>query len=511
MSTVTFAAIDIGSFELMMKIYEFNKSGKMKELDCIRYRLYLGQDTYKYGKISFEKINELWEQLIQFKGIMSSYGVQQVRVCTTSAIRETENMRLVLEQIGTRTGFDVEVLSNSEQRFLEYKAIATKDESFNQMIQKKTAIADIGGGSLQMSLFNRDRLIATQNMRLGALRIRERLEESSYCSNQYIPMIEELIENDLGTFERLYIQNMKIENIIVVGEVPTRLIHAVGERDERISRKQYMEFYKNTITKSPEKIGRELGISADYNQMIYPVMVLLKSIISRTGADTLWAPGVYLCDGIAYDYGVRKKLIKEKHTFEEDILAAAERISCRYMCNQEHTARVRSFAVTIFDGIKKVHGMGKRERLLLEIIAMLHDCGKYVSLSYAPQSSYNIVMSTEIIGLSHLERQIVANTIRYNTLKIDEQEMLVHQLGEKAYLTMYKLAAILKIANVLDRSHRQKAEQLKVVYKDGVLTIQVDTCADFSLEKKFFMEKAEFFEEVFCIGIDLKLKNKVLR
>lgn len=511
MSGLTFAAIDIGSFELMMKIYEFNKSGKMKQLDCVRYRLYLGQDTYNHGKIGFDKMNELCEQLIHFKDIMDSYGVEQVRICTTSAIRETQNTRLVLEQIMTKTGLKVEVLSNSEQRFLEYKAIATKDEYFNRMIQKKTAVADIGGGSLQMSLFNKDRLIATQNMRLGALRIKERLEETGYGSNRYISMIEELIENDLGTFERLYIRDMKIENIIVVGEVPSRLIHAIGERDERVSSKQYMEFYESTIMKSPEKIGKELEMSADYSQMIYPAMVLLKSIINRTGADTLWAPGVHLCDGMAYDYGVKKKLIKEKHDFEEDILAAAERISARYMCNQEHTTKVRSYGVTIFDTIKKIHGMGKRERLLLEIIAMLHDCGKYISLSHAPQSSYNIVMSTEIIGLSHLERQIVANTIRYNTLDMSEQETLVQQLGEKAYLTMYKLAAILRIANVLDRSHRQKVDKVKAVFKNGILTIHVDTWEDLSLEKKFFMEKAQFFEEVFCVKIDLKLKNKVLR
>lgn len=506
MAVTTFAAIDIGSYELMLKVYEMNGRNGLKQLDCVRYRLDLGKDTYTAGRISFDKMNELCEQLQKFKEIMKSYKVEQYRICTTSAIRETENTRLVLEQIKTKTGMTVDVLSNSEQRFLEYKALATREETFNEMIQKETAVADIGGGSLQMSLFDKDRLIATQNMRLGAVRIKERLEESSYRSTRYITMIEELIENDLEAFERLYLQEQKLKNIIVTGEVATRLIHGIGMESQFVSGKQYLKFYKDTISKSPEQIGKELGMSPDYTQMIYPVMVLLRSIIKRTKAEALWAPDTHLCDGMAYDYGVSKRLIKERHNFEEDIIAAAGNISRRYMCNPEHTVKVRSYAVQIFDAMKKVHGLGKRERLLLEIIAMIHDCGKYISLSYAPQSSYNIIMSTEIIGLSHLEREIVANTIMYNTLAMPRQEILLQKLGEKAYLTVYKLSAILKVANVLDRSHKQKVDAVRATLKDGELVISVDAKEEIALEKQVFVEKARFFEEVFCVKVNLKIK-----
>lgn len=506
MAVTTFAAIDIGSYELMLKVYEMNGRSGLKQLDCVRYRLDLGKDTYTAGRISLHKLNELCEQLQKFKEIMKSYGVEQYRVCTTSAIRETENTGLVLEQMKTKTGMSVEILSNSEQRFLEYKALATREETFNEMIQKETAVADIGGGSLQMSLFDKDRLIATQNMRLGAVRIRERLEESSYRSARYITMIEELIENDLEVFERLYLQERKLKNIIVTGEVATRLIHGIGMESPFISGKQYLRFYKDTIFKSPEQIGTELGMSPDYTQMIYPVMVLLRSIIKRTKTEALWAPDTHLCDGMAYDYAVSRHLVKEKHNFEEDILAAAGNIARRYMCNQEHTDIVRSYAVQIFDAMKKVHGLGKRERLLLEIITMIHDCGKYISLAYAPQSAYNIIMSTEIIGLSHLEREIVANTVMYHTLPMPRQEMLLPKLGEKAYLTVYKLSAILKVANVLDRSHKQKITAVHTVLKDGELIITAAAKEEIALEKQLFREKARFFEEVFCVKINLKIK-----
>ena len=68
------------------------------------------------------------------------------------------------------------LLSNSEQRFLDYKSVASKGESFRRIIEEKTAVVDIGGGSLQISLFDSDTLVSTQNLRLGVLRMQEMLQ-----------------------------------------------------------------------------------------------------------------------------------------------------------------------------------------------------------------------------------------------------------------------------------------------------------------------------------------------
>ncbi len=126
--TKLFAAIDVGSYEVGMKIVEFSKKNGMKEIDYIRHRIELGTDTYNTGKISQERVDELCETLSRFTQIMEDYRVDDYRSYGTSAIRETENTLIVTEQIKLRTGLTVEVLSNSEQRFLHYKAIASKTD-----------------------------------------------------------------------------------------------------------------------------------------------------------------------------------------------------------------------------------------------------------------------------------------------------------------------------------------------------------------------------------------------
>ena len=158
-------------------------------------------------------------------------------------------------------------------------------------------------------------------------------------------------------------------------------------------------------------------------------------------------------------------------------------------------------AVHIFDKTRKLHGLGMRERLLLRIAVILHGCGKFISLSNAGECAYNIIMSMDIIGLSKEEKEIIANVAKYNTVPFVDYE----QIGSNSlitrdnYLVIAKLAAILRIVNSLDLSHKQKFKETKMTLRERELVINISSDDDLSLEKKEFAEKAAFFEEVFSV------------
>ena len=103
------------------------------------------------------------------------------------------------------------------------------------------------------------------------------------------------------------------------------------------------------------------------------------------GADTggekhLGAGCASLCDGMAYEYAERNNLLPVSHDFEEDIIACAKSISKRYQGSKKRSETLEQIALRIFDSMKKVHGLSKRDRLLLQIATILHDCGKYISM-----------------------------------------------------------------------------------------------------------------------------------
>lgn len=505
-----FAAIDVGSYEIGMKIYEISQKYGIKEIDNIRYVMELGRDTYTNGSISFELIEELCDVLYRFNGIMKEYDVYDYRANATSAIREAKNAHIILDRIKVRTGMEVKILSNSEQRFLCYKAIASKENDFNRIIRKPTAIVDVGSGSIQISLFDRDALITTQNIRLGSLRIREMLPSVNVDSAHMERLIEELIDNDLQTFCKLFLQKKEIKNIIAVGDYIAYFAN-LARRDagkDYLTREQFMEAYELVRGRTPEQFAKQMGISVESASLIIPCLMVYKKLIETTSTGLIWIPGVTLCDGIAASYAEKHMKLSFSHDFSKDIVIASRNIAKRYMGNAGHTELLEESALGIFDIMKKYHGLGKRERTLLQIAAILHDCGKYVSMNQPADASYNIIMSTEIIGLSHMERETVANIVRYNTKEFAYSAKTDKDMTSGMYLTVAKLTAILRIANAMDRSHKQKFHDFKMALKDDELIITAETIEDISLEKALFRQKADFFEEMYGIRPVLKKKKE---
>ena len=205
------------------------------------------------------------------------------------------------------------------------------------------------------------------------------------------------------------------------------------------------------------------------------------------------------------------KLLKGGHNFENDILMAAKNIGKRYAVNRPHVQNLEMTALAMFDATKKMHGMKERERLLLQMAVMLHDVGKYISFNNVADSSYNIIMSNEIIGLSHIEREMVALIARYNTVTLPSYDELVMEssLSAEQYLTVSELTAIVRLANALDRSHLQKIQAIRATLKERELQLSLTVNRDFTLEQGLCQEKLDFFNEVFSIQPVIKLKRQM--
>ena len=510
MAITTFAAIDLGSYEVSMKVFELSKKLGMREVDYIRYRMDLGKDTYSQRHLTGERLQELCKVLEGFREIMDGYQVQDYRVCATSAFREMENSTITLEQIYRRTGMKVEILSSSEQHFLGYKSIAAIEAGFKKMIQKGTAILDVGGGSTQISLFDKDTLVTTQNLRIGSLRIRERLRDLMKKTTHYDQLIAEYIRNELVVFERLYLKDRNVKNVILLGDFLQDIIFREELADRIITREEFGNRYEQLVYKTADSLALEMDIPPEYASLVVPMMVIYKNIIDLFGAEAIWAPGVSLADGIAYDYGEKHKILKTNHNFENDILVAARNIGKRFSSGKNHIQGTTNLALMIFDGMKKIHGMGPRERLLLQIAVLLHDCGKYISMTNVAECSYNIIRYTEIIGLSQAEQKIIANVVRYNREDFADFEEVsrLEGLDKNSYLLVAKMVAILRLANAMDRSHYQKVEALKAVIREEELHVVVDSSKDVSLELGLLKDKLDFFETIFGIRPVIRRKRK---
>lgn len=489
MQVTTFAAISIGSYELEMKIFEISPQNGICEVDRIAHVVELGRDTYNKDKISFEMVDQLCDILYDFSNIMKGYKVKTYTACATSAIREAINSKSILDRIKVRTGLDVTLLSNSEQRFISYKAFSMRKNIVDQAMKECTLLVDIGAGSAQITLFDKGRLITTQNIRLGVLRVRELLARLAQNADRYKAILEEYIDNDLETFTKIFLEGYKVINIVGTGENISYLNIAHDDKPY-VTKDEFLEIYEQLIRYSEEELADKLDIPETHASLMAPSLMLFARLFSFTDAKKLWAPNVKFCDGLAVDYAQKNKLIKLKRDFNEEILSATRQIASRYKCNEPHTRFVEMAALVIFDAMKKVHGLGERERLMLQLAAIMHDSGKFVSLIYPSEAGYDIIMTSEIIGLSHEERLTVAKIIKYNARDFDYTETTLMES---------KLIAMLRLANALDRSHRQKMKDLKASLDGNELVLSTSTYEDITLEYGLFKEKTELFEDIYGV------------
>ena len=514
MAVKLFASIMIGSTETEMKLYEVSARKGFHMFDCLSCRIDLGNDAYERDTLSIAKMERLIETLTEYRQIMEGYHVDAYRMVGTSALREIRTAVITKDYIEQRTGLELTVLSNSEQRFLDYKSIASQTESFESVIKKGTAIVNIGGSSLQISVFDKDKLITTQNVRIGRITTRNRLYPVAKNNEHFEQLLKELLAHEIAGFGKLYQKDRQIRTLIATNKELQLLFRSLYPRRESliITKQEMLEARDRFVPMNPEELGKECRIPTEFAMFVSPALIICLYLLEHFDSESVWVPEISIGDGLAYDYAVENKAVLNPHAFDEDIIAASRSIAKRYKSNQAHIRNVEYLSLTIFDKTKKLHKLGARERLFLQISAILHNCGKYISLTDVSDCAYNILMATEIIGLSHAERQIVANIVRFNTASFHYYDNLVAvtSVSREEYLIIAKLTAILRAANALDRAHRQNIKDINVTLKNDELVLSTTSNEDLTLERATLEEEDSLFEEVFHMKPVLRQKRKAV-
>lgn len=511
MAYKTFAAIYVGSSEIALKVYQISSKKNFKQIDYISKIIELGKDTYSKGYLTTESIKQVCDILNGFKKKLKEYQITEYRAYATSAVREAENSEIVLDAIKRTTNIEVTVLSNSEQRYINFKGLVARYENFHQVVSKNTAFIDVGAGSVQVSLFDKNNMVVTENMHIGAVRVRDYVSIMGNKSGRLDKVISDYVENDIVTFRNIYLNDKEIKNIVAVGEVANAVKKIVPELniDDKIKREQFDAIYNRIVSMPPQELSERYGIPYERATLMLPNIIIYQSFLNNCKAEEIYVPKVDFCDGILASYMDEGSRTVFEHNFEDDIIASAQAISKKYKSNKNHIEKTAEYALKIFDAVKKPYGLGKKERLQLHIASLLHECGNYISMQNGAVNSAYIVENTEIIGLSHKERMEVANIIKYNVLYLPSKEKISSILDGCDYMTIAKLTSILRLANILDKSHTQKIEDVSITIKDEQLIISAKTYEDISLEAGLFEARADFFEKVYGIRPVLRLRRGV--
>jgi len=505
------AAIDVGSHAICMKIGELKENGEFRELENFRKIETLGHDTFNYGKISFKSVEKVCNILKIFKGTMNDYDIKYYKAMATSAIREASNRDYIVDQIKLKTGLDINVIDNSEEQYLIHKAIKHKLDNYERIIEEGAVIVVIGAGSIQITIYKDSNLISSQNVKMGALRIKEVLSTFENETIKYHKILDEYITANFEGLDFFNEDNFCKHFIAVGGEI-SLIRKVIGIKEENysfssLSYEQFISLLKNLSCKSSEEIMENYNVKKERAEVIIPSMMLFEKFIVRTDADVMLIPDISLTDGIIINLFEEMNKPKITSKIYQDIITNAKVFAEKFHYNATHCETVCNNAVILFDELKSIHGL-EDEKILLITASILHDIGKYINVNDHHIHSYEIIRSIKLFGMSKEQMILVANIARYHSEDVPKYEdSNFNVLSEEDRLKVAKLVAIIRLADALDRSHKQKITIKSVKVKERKVIIKCLSNQNTQLEEWTFKTKALFFQEVFGITPVLNVKR----
>lgn len=503
------AVIEIGSTGIRALVAELCADGSYAILDGAGRPLPLGRDVFTSGSLSRDSLRETLAVLRGFKELIAAYGIrpEDAKVIGTSALREASNRDALIDRIALQTGFKVDVVDAIEENHYMYLAVqhALGDDA-RYFSRGNSIILEIGGGSTELMLLRRGKIVAVHSLRLGTVRADEQMR-SSVGSTGYLQRF--LVDNVRTACDGLEdeLSLAGIRSFIVIGS-DARFAASVAGIDGRadyrvVPRAEFVEFVDRLKGMSVEAVVAEYRLPYAEAEALIPGIVIISLFLERTGAEELVVPNVSIREGLllALAGGKREEIALE---IRKQALASVLNLGRRYRFDEAHARQVADSSLALFDSLAELHGMGARERGLLEAAALLHDVGSFVRSSGHHRHSEYIVNNSEIFGLRKDDIAVLACLVRYHRKAgPDPGHPSYASLPRAERAAVLKLSALLRIADALDRGHTQGVRVVGTELREDSMVLKTEGQLDLSLERLSLAEKADLFEEAFGLKVTL--------
>jgi exopolyphosphatase/guanosine-5'-triphosphate,3'-diphosphate pyrophosphatase len=220
-----------------------------------------------------------------------------------------------------------------------------------------------------------------------------------------------------------------------------------------------------------------------------------------------------LREGVLHEIAREVFSRKEPHRYNSDarqILLATRSFGRRLEYDQQHAEHVRELSLMLFDQLQPVHHLPVHARVQLEAGALLHDVGHRVSHRGHHKHGEYLALNGDIPGLQGRDRHIVAAVVRYHNRKSepDGHHPAYSGLTTGDKRVARRLASIVRIAEGLDHSHRQRVLGLKAAFQRGAVTFEVDARGDATEDLRDAQRCADLFEKEFRVQLFFRSRSE---
>jgi exopolyphosphatase/guanosine-5'-triphosphate,3'-diphosphate pyrophosphatase len=483
------AAIDIGTNSLHMIVVRVRPDLSFEIIDREKEMVRLGAGGLDGRALTPDAMHAALQVLSKFARLAESHGVDKTVAVATSAIREAENGGEFLKAATEQTGIRARVISGSEEARLIHLAAAYGVNVTGDVV----VVIDIGGGSVEITRGTGPALELGQSFKVGVIRLTERYVKSDPLTPRDARKITKRLASDAGEyldriaqagFDRVIGTSGTILSLGSVVAAAHGRPPDVSLRNQRITAKQLRRVRKEIVALPLEQRLRIPGLDPRRADLAPAGAVLLEAILRRLGAQEITLCDYSLREGLVLDYiAQHRKQIAQADRYPDvrrrSIIELAER--CNY--SPEHATQVARLALSLFDQTRGTHALTDRHREWLEYAALLHDVGVHISYDQHHKHSYYLIKNGDLRGFEPDEIETIALVARYHRRATPHKRHDEYvDVARKRRRAIRALAAILRLAESLDRSHSQSIAGVKLNDRDDDALLQARTSGDAELE-----------------------------
>ncbi|MGM5629514.1 exopolyphosphatase [Apibacter raozihei] len=285
MNIYTYAAIDIGSNAvrlLINTIYETQDTVTFNKTSLVRVPVRLGEDVFTNEKISEKTIGRLSEAMTAYKLLMNVYNVDCYRAFATSAMREAKNSKEVIEAVKEKSGIEIEVISGKEEAKIifssELKNFLESDHFY--------LFVDVGGGSTEISLLNKGKVLNSQSFPIGTVRLLDGKISENFLHETVKPWVTKITAD-------------KHVELIGSGGNINYVFKNSGKKEGKFLSHSYIhQQYELLKNLSYEERIETFNMKPDRADVIVPALLIYDSVMKYAHATRVHIPKIGAADGM---------------------------------------------------------------------------------------------------------------------------------------------------------------------------------------------------------------------
>jgi exopolyphosphatase/guanosine-5'-triphosphate,3'-diphosphate pyrophosphatase len=508
------AAIDVGSNSIHMLVAQVENDGTLTELWRAKEMVGLGRASFPSHRLSVIAMQRAMMTLRRFLLESARWNIEKTIAVATSAVREAENGGEFIERVRSELGLHVRVVSARDEARLIYHGVRrTMDLGASN---GNTLIIDVGGGSVEFVVADRTKPLLLESRKLGAARMTARFVKSDPAEPREVKALLAHFEAELAPVAEQVRALAPARAIGTSGTFLNLAAMAGAEPEEDGAEAAIMlrqpdleRLVAQLLTSRSEERALIKGLDEQRKDQIVAGALLADELFKRFGLAQIEVCRSALREGILAEYLARHRPELElRRELPDPRRRAIYTLGHRCHWHREHGEQVARLCVNLFHQLRALHGLGPAERELIEYGALLHDIGAMIGRTDHHKHSAYLILNGALDPFSEQEVHTIACVARYHRKAFPSKRHLIYAgLPKRLRRTVKVGAALLRIADGLDRTNCSVVTDLKCRAKQDQVEILIDGRGDAELEIWSALSRRRLFERVFNSTLSVRKRT----